>query len=62
VATPFFGTTPSTGTPQGWHYPRLLPLSTHDIRDQFPGGFDYYLRKAALLQRTHLLLRWLLAA
>jgi hypothetical protein len=48
--------------PQGGCYPRLLPLSTQDIRDQFSGGFDYYSRKAALLQRTHLLLRWLLAA
>jgi hypothetical protein len=48
--------------PQGWRYPRLLPLSTQDIRDQFPGGFDYYSRKAALLQRTYLLLHWLMTA
>jgi hypothetical protein len=48
--------------PRGWCFPRLLPLSTQDIRDQFPGGSDYYSRKAELLQRTHHLLRWLLAA
>jgi hypothetical protein len=48
--------------PRGWCLPRLLPLSTQDIRDQFPGGSDYYSRKAALLQRTHPLLRWLPAA
>jgi hypothetical protein len=59
VATSASGTTPSTGIASRWCFPRLLPLSTQEIRDQFPGGSVYYSRKAALLQRTHLLLRWL---
>jgi hypothetical protein len=47
--------------PQGWCFPQLLPLSTEDTWDQFPGGYDYYSRKAASLQCTHLLLCWPLA-
>jgi hypothetical protein len=52
---------PQRAQPRGWCFPQFLPLSTKDTRDQFPGGYDYYSRKAASLQCTHLLLCWPLA-
>jgi hypothetical protein len=62
VATSVSSTAPSTGTTSEMVPPSTsAPINTRYMGPA-PRGFDYYSRKAALLQHTHLLLHWLLVA